>query len=106
MPDEFETRRISRKELIKRAGVGAGGLVVSGTLAEPIWARPRVHDASNTLKIGYVSPLTGPAAGFGEGDPYILGLARKALAKGLTIHGQQYSVQIVSKTTRRLYDRL
>jgi branched-chain amino acid transport system substrate-binding protein len=100
MPDEFETRRISRKELIKRAGVGAGGLIASGAFAEPIWARPFTHDAGNTLKIGYVSPLTGPAAGFGEGDPYILGLARRALAKGLTIGGKQYSVQVVSKDSQ------
>ena len=100
MHEEFETRRITRKELIKRAGVGAGGLLVSGALAEPIWARPLTHDASNTLKIGYVSPLTGPAAGFGEGDPYILGLARKALAKGVTIQGKHYSVQIVNKDSQ------
>src|SRR6185437_1978046 len=100
MRDELETRRISRKELIKRAGAGAGGLLVSGAFAEPIWARPLTHDASNTLKIGYVSPLTGPAAGFGEGDPYIVGLARKALAKGLSIGGKQYSVQIVTKDSQ------
>lgn len=100
MPEHQKTPRISRRELLKRAGVGAGGLVLSGTFAEPIWARPRSYDAASTIKIGYVSPITGPAAGFGEGDPYILGLARKALKKGLTIGGKHYSAQIVSRDSQ------
>ena len=100
MPEHLNTPRISRRELLKRAGVGAGGLVLSGALAEPVWARPRSYDASNTIKIGYISPITGPAAGFGEGDPYILGLARKAVRKGVTIGGKHYAVQIVSRDSQ------
>ena len=100
MPDDFATRGISRRDLLKRAGVGAGGLVVSGTLAEPLWARPLSHDASNTIKIGYVSPITGATAGFGEPDPYVISLARKAFAKGLTIGGKHYSVQIVNRDSQ------
>jgi branched-chain amino acid transport system substrate-binding protein len=100
MADGFDTgdleREISRRELLKRAGVGAGGVLLSGTLAQKAWAQPR-SAAADTIKIGFVSPITGPAAGFGEGDHYILGLARKSLAKGLTIKGKQYNVQIVDK---------
>ena len=94
------SNRISRRELVKRAGVGAGGLVLSGAAAQPIWARPKSVDASNTITIGFVSPITGPAAGFGEPDHYVIGLARKALASGLTIGGQHYTVQIVEKDSQ------
>jgi branched-chain amino acid transport system substrate-binding protein len=99
MPEELDSRGLSRKDLLKRAGVGAGGLIVSGALAEPIWARPKDADAldASTIKIGFVSPLTGPAAGFGEPDPYVIGLARKAFASGLTIGGTKYGVQIIDK---------
>src|SRR5215831_12747102 len=100
MPDEFEARRISRRELIKRAGVGAGSAVVAGSLAEPIWARPRSRDAGNTIKIGFVSPITGATSGFGEPDGYVLGLARKAFASGLTIGGKHYSVQILNRDSQ------
>ena len=72
---------ISRRELVKRAGVGAGGLLLSGAAAAPAWARPKAHDASSTIKIGFVSPRTGPASGFGEPDGYVLSLARKGFAK-------------------------
>src|SRR5665647_131562 len=100
MPDDLTTRGISRRDLLKRAGVGVGGLVVSGTLAETLWARPLSHDASNTIKIGFVSPITGATAGFGEPDAYVISLARKAFAKGLKIGGKQYSVQIVNRDSQ------
>ena len=50
----------------------------------PRGGRPRAFAASaDTLKIGFISPRTGPLAGFGETDGYVLELARKALADGL-----------------------
>src|SRR5579859_5693054 len=103
MPEELESRGLSRKELLKRAGVGAGGLIVSGALAEPVWARPRGAeelDAASTITLGFVSPITGATAGFGEPDPYVISLARKALAKGLTIGGKHYSVKVISKDSQ------
>jgi branched-chain amino acid transport system substrate-binding protein len=91
---------ISRRELLKRAGIGAGGLVVAGAFADPIWARPRSFDAGSTIKIGFVSPLSGPLGGFGEGDPYIIGLAKKGFAKGLTVGGTHHQVQIIGKDSQ------
>ena len=73
-------KAISRRELLKRGAVGAGGLVVSGAFAEPIWARRRkLRRRGNTIKIGFVSPLTGPAGGFGEAGP----VRPRSRAKGL-----------------------
>jgi branched-chain amino acid transport system substrate-binding protein len=95
-PQDAESQ-ISRRQFVKRAGVGVGGLVLSGVAAQPLWARPKTFNAGNTIKIGFVSPITGPAAGFGEADPYVIGLARKAFAKGLTIGGQEYKVEIHQK---------
>jgi branched-chain amino acid transport system substrate-binding protein len=100
MPDDCGTRGISRRELLKRAGVGAGGLAVSGALAEPLWARPLSHDATTTIKLGFVSPITGATAGFGEPDGYVLSLARKAFANGLTVGGKKYAVQIVNRDSQ------
>ncbi|GIH24370.1 ABC transporter substrate-binding protein [Acrocarpospora phusangensis] len=53
-----------------------------------------------SLKIGYVSPRTGPLAVFGESDDYVLGRVRAALAKGLSIGGRGYPVEIVVKDTQ------
>jgi branched-chain amino acid transport system substrate-binding protein len=95
-----EGKGISRGELVKRAGVGAAALAVPGIAAEPIWARPKSEDAATTITIGFVSPLTGPAAGFGEPDPYVIGLARTAFARGVTVGGKKYSVAIVNKDSQ------
>ena len=95
-----EGKGISRRELLKRAGVGAGGLAVSGAAAQQVWAAPRISQADQTIKIGFVSPLTGPASGFGEPDPYVLGIAKKTLAAGLTIGGTKYTVEVVNKDSQ------
>src|SRR5476649_39612 len=94
---------LKRSEFLKRSGVAVGGVVLGGVAAQPAWARPRgpeAFDAAATIKIGFVSPLTGPAAGFGEPDPYVIGLARTAFAKGLKIGGKTYGVQIVEKDSQ------
>ncbi len=97
-----EQKALSRRELLKRAGIGAGGLAVSSALPTAAWARPKgtTRAAANTIKLGFISPVTGPAAGFGEGDKYIIGLAKKAFAKGLTIGGTHYDVEIDSKDSQ------
>jgi branched-chain amino acid transport system substrate-binding protein len=98
-----DATRYSRQELVRRAaGVGLGGLALPGLAAPSAFARPArrsVADA-NTIKIGFVSPRTGPAAGFGEPDPYVISLAQKAFAKGLTIGGTTYAVQIIAKDSQ------
>src|SRR5580693_1230002 len=83
----------SRRQLL--AGAGAGGLALSlggrGAYAA---------GAENVLKIGFISPRTGALAGFGETDGYVLELARKALAGGLTVGGKIYEVQILDRDTQ------
>ncbi len=56
--------------------------------------------SAGTIKIGYVSPLTGPDAGFGEPDPYVVSLARKAFANGITIGAKKYDVQIITEDSQ------
>jgi branched-chain amino acid transport system substrate-binding protein len=97
--------RFTRREVVKRAGVGAGGLVVAGSMTGSAIARPiRVgHESApeaSTLKIGFLSPLTGPLGSFGEADPWIVSQFRKALAKGLKIGGKTYAVTIIAKDTQ------
>jgi branched-chain amino acid transport system substrate-binding protein len=95
--DSQPTARLTRREFVKAAGVG-GGLAFAGPSALKL-ATPAVA-ADATIKVGFLSPLTGPLAGFGETDPHILGEARKALESGLAIGGKRYGVEIVNKDTQ------
>ena len=74
------------------AGAAGAGLVLPALRARAA--------AANTIKIGFISPRTGPLAGFGEGDPFILGLVRQAFAGGLTLNGTTYEVTIFDRDTQ------
>lgn len=90
----------SRRTLLRATGLGVSGIALSSPLlaaCKPGSGGSGAGSGSRTLKIGFVSPRTGPAAGFGEPDAYVLGLARKAFAKGLTIGGKKYTVKIIDK---------
>jgi branched-chain amino acid transport system substrate-binding protein len=85
---------VSRRDFVKRAAAGAGGLAFAGKVSSAF------AQASDLIKIGFVSPRTGPLGGFGEGDPYVLGLARKALAGGLKAGGKTYKVELIDKDSQ------
>ena len=55
---------------------------------------------SKAIKIGHVSPKTGPLAGFGEADGFILDQVKGLLAKGLPSGGKTYPVEIITKDSQ------
>jgi branched-chain amino acid transport system substrate-binding protein len=81
------------------AGMAAASPILSACRKDPS-SSSSSSPAGTTLKIGFVSPRTGPAAGFGEPDGYVLELAKKALATGLSIGGTTYQVQLIDKDSQ------
>ena len=67
----------------------------SGRAADGSRQCPEPHDQDR-----HVSPRTGPLAGFGEADGFILEQVRGILAKGLTVGGKHFPVQIISKDSQ------
>src|SRR6476469_8190183 len=87
-----DRRTISRRTLVK-AGFGA--------IAAPTVLRVLPAEAqSQVIKIGHVSPRTGPLAGFGEADGFILNQVLAILAKGLENGGKTDKVEIISKDSQ------
>src|SRR5580658_7611464 len=86
-------RGLSRRDFVKNAAAGAGGIAFAGRISTAF------AQAADVIKIGFISPRSGPLGGFGEGDPFVLGLARKALANGLTSGGKKYKVEIVDQVS-------
>jgi len=85
-------RAIDRRTLVK---AGFGALAAPAILnVIPVNAQSRV------IKIGHVSPRTGPIAPFGEADPYILDQIQKLVEKGISNGGRTYPVQIISKDSQ------
>ena len=98
-PEPTQVPAPSRRDFLRVAGVGVAGLALGGPLLTACKGSSggSTSTTAGTIKIGFVSPRTGPAAGFGEPDGYVLGLARKAFASGITVGGKSYAVQIIDK---------
>ncbi|MBY5370877.1 ABC transporter substrate-binding protein (plasmid) [Rhizobium sp. WSM1274] len=83
---------LSRRSFIASAVAGSAALALSG--------RTAFAASGDTLKVGFISPRTGPLGGFGETDGYVLELARKALADGLQAGGKTWKVEILDQDTQ------
>src|SRR6266550_7596532 len=93
-----EFNKYHRFAAIDRRALVTRGL---GILAAPAVLRAIPANAqSKTIKIGHVSPRTGPLAGFGEADTFILDQVRGILSNGLQSGGRTYPVQIISKDSQ------
>jgi branched-chain amino acid transport system substrate-binding protein len=92
------TAKADRPTALDRRSVMVRGL---GILAAPAVLRIIPANAqSKTIKIGHVSPRTGPLAGFGEADGFILDQVKAIVAKGLESGGKTFPVEIVSKDSQ------
>ncbi len=87
--------RISRRSFMRTSGGVAAAVSMAGILAACGDSTPSSSGA--TVKIGYVSPQTGPLAGFGEADAFILKGLSDAIEKKI---GGGRKVQIITKDTQ------
>ncbi len=92
---ELPRHRLSRRRFLHRTALGAVGLAAAGRLG-----RLRPARAADAIRIGYVSPATGPLAPFAEADEFILAGIRAVLKDGLEIDGTAYPVEIVRKDSQ------
>jgi branched-chain amino acid transport system substrate-binding protein len=87
-----------RRDVLKTAaGVSAAGLL---TACGSGLKGSGGSGSSTTLKIGYVSPQTGPLASFAAADDFVIKQVRDALAKGVTAAGKKRTVEIVVKDSQ------
>src|ERR1044072_4515280 len=84
--------RINRRPLIKSGAAAVAAPLLLG--ANSASAQTKV------IKIGHVSPRTGPLAGWGEADAFILDQVRGILGKGLQSGGKTKRVELLSKDSQ------
>jgi branched-chain amino acid transport system substrate-binding protein len=88
------SRRLPRRRVLA-VGAAAAAAGVGGALRLPAFAQgPR------RIKIGYVSPQTGPLAAFGEADKFVIGEVQKLLKDRLTLGGRKHPVQVVVRDSQ------
>ena len=117
---------ISRRTLLKGLGLGAVGVSAAAVLEAcgtgsspsaaasaaapsgaaastgPSVAASAAAPSAGKITIGFVTPQTGQVAGFASGDAFIVDRVRAtdAYAKGFSVGGKQYDVEIVVADTQ------
>ena len=69
----------------------AGTAAATGLLAAPHVVRAQAR----TIKVGYITALSGVRAEFGTSDPWMVEQINKLLANGLDINGTQWQVELL-----------
>ena len=79
--------------LNRRAFIQSTAAAAAAVTSTTLWA-------ADTIKIGFVSPLTGPLALFGEADKWTVEQMKQTFKDGITVAGKKYSVEIVIKDSQ------
>ena len=66
----------------------------------PWVATTRAYASSRTIKIGWVAPLTGPLASFGEANKYTVSQMQKLFGKGIRVGKNTYPVEILLRDSQ------
>ncbi len=86
MPKQHRT--FTRRSFIKTSAAAGVSLTAS-----PVYA-PAVHAQIKPIKLGYVSPQTGPLAAFAEADNFVLGQFREAMKGGIKIGNATRPIEV------------
>jgi branched-chain amino acid transport system substrate-binding protein len=89
-------RRISRRQFVQTS---AGAIAAGALIGKRAFAAPR------PIKIGYVSPETGPLAPFGESDAYVIDTIRKEFQGGIMSGGATRPVEILVRDSQSSTNR-
>jgi branched-chain amino acid transport system substrate-binding protein len=84
-------RGLSRRTFL--ASTAGTALAASPVFAPAVWG-------ARTLKLGYVSPQTGPLAAFAEADNFVISNFMNAVKGGLKIGGATYPVEVAVKDSQ------
>ncbi|OIQ86042.1 hypothetical protein GALL_321130 [mine drainage metagenome] len=80
----------SRRQMLQLMGAaGAASLLP----LRPVWA-------ARPIRIGFVSPTTGPLAAFAESDDFVVSQVLNKVKDGIDIGGVRYPVQIIHKDSQ------
>ncbi len=79
--------------LNRRTFVQSTAVLATSSTTSLLWA-------ADTLKIGYVSPQTGPLASFGEADKWVIDQMKAAFKDGIMVGGKKVEVQILLKDSQ------
>ena len=92
-PRRAPSRALTRRTFVTGSAAAGSALAFSPVFAPAVWA-------AKTIKLGYVSPQTGPLAAFAEADNFIISNYLKTVKDGIKIGGMSYPVEVKVKDSQ------
>jgi branched-chain amino acid transport system substrate-binding protein len=83
-----------RRKVLKLAATGGAAVVTTP------WVFQSSRAAAKVIKIGQITPETGPIAAFGEPSKWVAQGVEKALGDGIMVAGQKHKVQILNRDSQ------
>jgi branched-chain amino acid transport system substrate-binding protein len=93
MPRKSGSDRYNRRTFIK-ASAATGAAIAIGSVFSP------AVRAAKTIKLGYVSPQTGPLAAFAEANNFIISNFQNTVKGGIKVGNANYPVEVVIKDSQ------
>lgn len=90
---------ISRRQFVK------AGATAAAVASPAIFKSTQALGASKPIKIGFVSPRTGPLAPFGQADDFVLASVRAAVKDGIMAGGKRRPIEIIAKDSQSNVNR-
>ncbi len=85
--------KLTTPALRRRTFLSASAAAVA---APAILRHTRAYAQNPVIRVGHVSPQTGPLAGFAEADPYILSQVQPLFDAGIDNNGRTVQIEIIS----------
>lgn len=85
---------ISRRKFMAVSAAAGATAAAASHLPMPALAQ------NKTIKLGYVSPQTGPLAPFGESDNFNADLFRNSMKDGLKLGGRTHQIEVIVKDSQ------
>jgi branched-chain amino acid transport system substrate-binding protein len=87
------TPGVDRRRFVQLAALSGAALLTGCRASDPLADR-------QPIKLGYVSPQSGPLFTFGDADSFVIGSARQTFKDGLAVGGRAYPVEILVKDSQ------
>lgn len=88
-----KNKGVKRRQFLQ-ATAATGAIAATGVYA------PVIHAQSRTIKLGYVSPKTGPLAAFAEVDEFIINGFLETVKGGIQVGDKNYTIEVVVKDSQ------
>ncbi|MFZ1106313.1 MAG: ABC transporter substrate-binding protein [Hyphomicrobiaceae bacterium] len=94
MPADKRNRTLTRRSFMQTTAATGAALAAGPVLG------PAVHAQTRPIKLGYVSPQTGPLAAFAEADDFVLGQFRQSMKGGLRVGSATRPIEVIVKDSQ------